>query len=234
MLPNALMAVASAAKLAEGWCDMPTMMDLDKERVGRRQRAAKADEDNPTLFSRLFGKKREESRMGSDKNIDKERIGKGGFQAPQTQKAPTKTTPKAPRKTSMGPSVTSKPAGEPVAPSSPTSAQTAGIAGLAGGPSGASVERTPEEGKTSYFGEAEQIVNQETPRMLKGLFGEDIPEDTYKEMERKNKEAGFYGRFKKGGQVKKAKKYASGGSVSSASKRGDGCATKGKTRGRMV
>lgn len=30
------------------------------------------------------------------------------------------------------------------------------------------------------------------------------------------------------------KKFASGGSVSSASKRADGCATKGKTRGKMV
>ena len=39
--------------------------------------------------------------------------------------------------------------------------------------------------------------------------------------------------FKKGGAVK-AKKMASGGKVSSASKRADGCATKGKTRGRMI
>ena len=30
------------------------------------------------------------------------------------------------------------------------------------------------------------------------------------------------------------KKYKSGGSVSSASKRADGCATKGKTKGRIV
>lgn len=46
------------------------------------------------------------------------------------------------------------------------------------------------------------------------------------------------GAFKKGGKVKAkaapTKKYAKGGSVSSASKRADGCATKGKTRGRMV
>ena len=44
--------------------------------------------------------------------------------------------------------------------------------------------------------------------------------------------------FKKGGKAKaKSKpmqKFASGGSVSSASKRGDGIAQKGKTRGRMV
>ena len=37
--------------------------------------------------------------------------------------------------------------------------------------------------------------------------------------------------YKRGGSVKK---YASGGSVSSASKRADGCATKGKTRGKFV
>jgi hypothetical protein len=35
----------------------------------------------------------------------------------------------------------------------------------------------------------------------------------------------------KGGKVKK---MAKGGSVSSASKRGDGCASKGKTKGRFV
>lgn len=42
--------------------------------------------------------------------------------------------------------------------------------------------------------------------------------------------------FKKGGKVKKAapKKMAKGGKVSSASKRADGCATKGKTKGRFV
>jgi hypothetical protein len=38
-------------------------------------------------------------------------------------------------------------------------------------------------------------------------------------------------RRKKGGAIKK---MAKGGSVSSASKRADGCATKGKTKGRML
>jgi hypothetical protein len=37
--------------------------------------------------------------------------------------------------------------------------------------------------------------------------------------------------MRKGGKVKK---MAKGGKVSSASKRGDGCATKGKTKGRFV
>lgn len=35
-------------------------------------------------------------------------------------------------------------------------------------------------------------------------------------------------------RLKKAGKFAKGGSVSSASSRGDGCAQRGKTRGRMV
>jgi hypothetical protein len=39
--------------------------------------------------------------------------------------------------------------------------------------------------------------------------------------------------MKKGGKVK-AKAYAKGGTVSSASKRGDGIAQRGKTKGRMV
>jgi len=43
--------------------------------------------------------------------------------------------------------------------------------------------------------------------------------------------AGGPGGMKKGGKVKK---MAKGGSVSSASKRGDGCAIKGKTRGKLV
>jgi hypothetical protein len=47
---------------------------------------------------------------------------------------------------------------------------------------------------------------------------------------------GFTG-MKKGGAVKKkasSKTYKSGGSVSSASKRADGCAIKGKTKGKIV
>lgn len=44
--------------------------------------------------------------------------------------------------------------------------------------------------------------------------------------------------IKKGGMIKKnkstGKAYISGGKVSSASKRGDGCAQRGKTKGRMV
>jgi len=39
--------------------------------------------------------------------------------------------------------------------------------------------------------------------------------------------------MKRGGKAK-AKKYAKGGKVSSASKRADGCVTKGKTKGRFV
>ena len=45
--------------------------------------------------------------------------------------------------------------------------------------------------------------------------------------------AGMGAFMKKGGAVK-AKAYAKGGTVSSASKRGDGCAQRGKTKGKMV
>lgn len=53
--------------------------------------------------------------------------------------------------------------------------------------------------------------------------------------------ANFTTTLKKGGKVKKAapkkaapKKMAKGGKVSSASRRGDGCAQRGKTKGRFV
>jgi hypothetical protein len=40
--------------------------------------------------------------------------------------------------------------------------------------------------------------------------------------------------FKKWSEPNEDQKYAKGGSVSSASKRADGCATKGKTRGKVL
>ena len=63
------------------------------------------------------------------------------------------------------------------------------------------------------------------------------PLETGDELIRRGKEAKKFEReaasgrgIKKGGTVKK---YAAGGSVSSASKRADGIATRGKTRGRI-
>lgn len=169
-------------------------------------------------------KKREESKMGSDKNVS---VGKGRGTVPLPELTPA---PRQPRRTKEQPRTFKTEAVDiPVSPMMPT----AGIAGLAGGPSGAAAERMPV-GRETYFGPSEETV-MPAPRMRRGLFGEEIPEDEYQEMERKNKEAGFYSRFKKGGSVKKkAKNYASGGSVSSASKRADGCCQKGKTKGRMV
>jgi hypothetical protein len=53
--------------------------------------------------------------------------------------------------------------------------------------------------------------------------------------EPKKKTSSFEGRTSPfAGKTSTFKKMASGGSVSSASKRADGCAVKGKTRGRMV
>ena len=65
------------------------------------------------------------------------------------------------------------------------------------------------------------------------------PEKSFKE---KAKKSGFTAAETKGGAALMTRKdrkndkpmYKSGGSVSSASKRADGCAVKGKTRGRMV
>jgi hypothetical protein len=169
-------------------------------------------------------KKHEQSRMGSNANIDKDRIGKGGFEA------------KPSAKRAKAPSIARKPAGEYVAPSSVESAQTAGIQGLPGGQSGVSQEAGSDYGRTTYFGDTPESATQVAQKMRKGLFGEDISQEDYDAMTQRNKDASFYGRFKKGGQVKKkpAKKMSSGGSVSSASKRGDGCAQRGKTKGRMV
>ena len=55
-----------------------------------------------------------------------------------------------------------------------------------------------------------------------------------KKKERRPGEAPEAGEGMKRGGKAKAKKYAKGGKASSASKRADGCATKGKTKGRFV
>jgi hypothetical protein len=51
---------------------------------------------------------------------------------------------------------------------------------------------------------------------------------------RRMMEASFEGGMKRGGKVKKMAKGGMTSKMSSASRRGDGIATKGKTRGRMV
>lgn len=164
--------------------------------------------------------------MGSDKNVDAG-LGRGTVPMPPPEQAPKRTEK---------PSVKRKPAGEYVAPSSPESAQTAGIKGLPGAQSGMSEEEGSRYGKESYFGEAPEDAVATASQMRKGLFGEPISQEDWDAMTARNKQSSFWGQFKKGGAVKKkpTKKYAKGGSVSSASKRGDGCAQRGKTKGRMV
>jgi hypothetical protein len=64
--------------------------------------------------------------------------------------------------------------------------------------------------------------------------GETQSEDTDTGKYEPRRTEGDFGAYKRGGNVKK---MASGGSTSkasSASKRADGCATKGKTKGRFV
>ena len=76
------------------------------------------------------------------------------------------------------------------------------------------IEPSDEKGRAGYLG--------------KGLTPQDLEHQS-----KKKPNLGWYeDRLKKGGQVKK---MAKGGSVkSSASKRADGCAQRGKTKGRMV
>jgi archaeosine-15-forming tRNA-guanine transglycosylase len=61
----------------------------------------------------------------------------------------------------------------------------------------------------------------------RGITGKQFADEANKDIGPKD---GFDG-YKKGGKIKK---MASGGKVSSASKRADGCATKGKTKGKML
>jgi hypothetical protein len=167
--------------------------------------------------------------MGSSKNVD---VGTGRG---TTNFGPAKTAPKR----STKPPAARSAASEYVAPPSPESALTAGIAGLAGTPGGAAVERgnVTSQGTTQNYETMfpAETFNPPSAPMRKGLFGEEISQEDYDAMTQRNKDASFFGRFKKGGQVKKkTAKKASGGSVSSASKRGDGCCQRGKTKGRMV
>ncbi len=65
----------------------------------------------------------------------------------------------------------------------------------------------------------------------------EMPADQYGKMVDKTmgkSEGGKKGDFNEEPDTAPAKKMAKGGSIGSASKRADGCATKGKTRGRMV
>jgi hypothetical protein len=61
----------------------------------------------------------------------------------------------------------------------------------------------------------------------RGITGKQFADEANKDI----RAGDIFEGYKKGGKVKK---MASGGKVSSASKRADGCATKGKTKGKML
>jgi len=69
---------------------------------------------------------------------------------------------------------------------------------------------------------------------------EEMGRKKFEEMQRKENQApkkgikDMYNKVRDMFGVKKENKKAAGGKVGSASKRGDGCATKGKTKGRFV
>lgn len=99
----------------------------------------------------------------------------------------------------------------------------AGLGGLGAGMAGASVRGAARE----MAEEAAMKKGQKQEKSMLDRLGQDAMET-----------ARSYGKLykeglgmKKGGEVKK---HAKGGSVSSASKRADGCAIRGKTRGKMV
>ena len=82
-------------------------------------------------------------------------------------------------------------------------------------------ETASPEGKQM---EAEKKVEETAKKVREGK----IPAPTENDM-------GPLKKYKKGGKVKaKCKCMSSGGKVSSASKRADGCVSKGKTKGRLI
>jgi hypothetical protein len=77
--------------------------------------------------------------------------------------------------------------------------------------------------------EFSEPVDMSTPRPPRRELNEDQKRSMAKERDLRDRYGSSSRGMKKGGAVKMAK----GGSVSSASKRADGCAVKGKTRGMM-
>ena len=201
----------------------------------RAKASSKSEASTPVKDAMAqVSKRREAPVMGSMKNVDAG-MGRGTVTPPPAKAAPKIDTSKSTTKT--GPKFKT----EKVDISTGGEYNTRG-AGMAGTPGGAAAERM---GRTTTFGsdDSDNSGAASGTTMREGLFGEDISAEDYDAMTRRNKESTpFYGQFlKKGGKVKAsakkpAKAYKSGGSVkaSSASKRGDGCAQRGKTRGRII
>lgn len=165
--------------------------------------------------------------MGSDKNIPKQTI------------TESKTTP------GITPKLRTPPRQDPRRPNGLIMPTQEELDALSGRP-GQTVQYDSGTLNPSEFGPATMgpagraqpvmtsMENVDVDRIGRGGFeAPDVPERVRFEDETAKP---FYSRFKKGGQVKKkpAKKMSKGGSVSSASKRADGCAQRGKTKGRMV
>lgn len=99
------------------------------------------------------------------------------------------------------------------------------------GPDAATIARIDQKAKEEKKGPTEDDIN----RLIKKYDTKDRPGSEIiaeKQLKAKPKMGAAY--QEAFGNIKKALGFKSGGSVSSASKRADGCAVKGKTRGRMV
>jgi hypothetical protein len=84
---------------------------------------------------------------------------------------------------------------------------------------------SPLAGLVTGEGLTGKVLGGVLPMAMRGRFG-----DGEDDKEEDIKKPGMKPGMKRGGTVKK---MAKGGSVSSASKRADGCAQRGKTRGKM-
>ena len=192
---------------------------------------------------RAPGQPRQQSRMGSDANIDRGRIGKSGFTANTPAKPPVK--PRVAPKNKNGILLTNSQLDQlSPRPGAMQSYDSGTLNPSEFGPATMGPGVGFERGNVTSQGIVNnyetmfptETFNPPVAPMREGLFGEQISQEDWDAMTQRNKDASFWGRFKKGGSVKKkpVKKMAKGGSVSSASKRADGCAQRGKTKGRMV
>lgn len=203
-----------------------------------------------------------EKQIGLRSALTPQGVGEGG-KAPEVVERET-TTVKTPRKTvtqtkkAVAKPTYSEKEAAPKAPPSPKTSKEEGISA----PGGKFIEKNVRTFKgTTRPDASNEIFNllkkKNKERLAKiaenkaasgstvgKMPGPSLSSDPYsmtlgsdldpKAMMRRNARLSGDGDFKKGGKIKDVKKYASGGMVGKASKRADGIAKKGKTKGRII
>lgn len=205
-LKRAAAETAGATALAAGAAGVGEAL-VDKPKAKTEAKPVAKTETKPETKS-----KREAPVMGSSKNIN---VGTGrGTSTPE--KGTGAYTPKAAAKPSTSKSDTS---------STPTASGRSRENTSPGGGSSANIDTERYKPKDEpKMGSSENV---DTDRIGKGGFEADedytpVPKNQPVKFEDETSTP-FWNRFKKGGAVK-----------SSASRRGDGCAVRGKTRGKML